>query len=223
MKKNIILATVLVALCIFVVGCGKKEEKKEEKIVEWVSDITQNSMTMSDKELKIFKAATKDSGKNYEPIAILGTQVVAGTNYMFLVTEDSTSYKVLVIYNTLKNKSSIIATADFDYSKYLGKNTQFEASEETGGWTVTAPAKPVQLDEKVQAAFDSAMEEYVGATYYPIAQVAHTKDDKPQYAILCYGKLATATADTGIYLVTLDSANNEFKSITYIDIADFNK
>ena len=222
MKKNILLGLVLITLCIFATGCGKKEENKKD----WKVDIASKEITMDEKLLKVFNDATKDSSKKYEAIALLGTQVVAGTNYMFLAVEDNTSYKILVIYKNLEGKSSLVSTSDFDFTKYVNENFQLEATEEVGGWNVEVPEKAMTIPEKVQEAFDKASEKLVGATYLPIAVLGHLDEDGTKYAVLCFGTLATANADTGVFVVTLyDQSENtkEINSIAYVKLADFNK
>ena len=80
--------------------------------------------------------------------------------------------------------------------------------------------------EKVQAVFEKATEKFVGATYLPIAVLGHLDEDGTKYAVLCFGTLATANADTGVFVVTLyDQSENtkEIKSAAYVNLADFNK
>lgn len=59
-------------------------------------------------------------GVNYTPVAFLGSQVVAGTNYAVLcqatvvVPDAVPSYVIIYIYRDLEGNASILNIADFD-------------------------------------------------------------------------------------------------------------
>jgi hypothetical protein len=223
MKKIFIGIICLLCIC----GCGKKNITKKD----WHTDLTNTEAYMSTEVMDIFNRATTDSTKSYKAIALLGTQVVAGTNYMFLTIEDNSSYKIIIIYNDLENNSTITSVKDFDYTKYVFENIDYNSEELAGGWSVyqepvlTDVHYPI-FDEKVINAFDKAIQKLVGVTYIPITSLGHLDEDGTKYALLCYGSLATPNYDSGIFLVTLYDQNENTKEIVssaYIDLADFNK
>ena len=68
-------------ICLVVVGCGKKEEKAGG----WQIDLDGVSLAFPNDASDAFnEAIEKQTEWQFEPLALLGTQVVAGTNYMFL-------------------------------------------------------------------------------------------------------------------------------------------
>ena len=76
------------------------------------------SYDITDDEKKAFEEAIKDTdGVNYEPMMIIGTQVVSGTNYAFLckaeaVSPEAESYwSVVYVYKNLDGKSELLNIA----------------------------------------------------------------------------------------------------------------
>ena len=220
MKKIWILLLIGV-MCLSLTGC-KKENKKEK----WDVDMTKEEYSLEPDLVAIWNRAMKDHPeKKLKPIALLGKQVVAGMNYMFLC-KDEESYKVVVIYNNLEDQSSLTSVKDFDVTEYVNENKEQEADVMTGGWTTEVPDNLPALNESIQDIWDHAMEKIVGVAYYPIVRVAHLDKSGMNYAILCYGKLSTANEFTGIYLVTIqedEKATAKLVSTSYVDLAKYNK
>ena len=221
MKK---VSLLIIILCLFITGCGKKEVV----VKNWQTTITTKESLMSEEIKSIFNRAT--SGKPYKALALLATQVVAGSNYMYLALEDNASYKIIAIHNNLSNEASIMTVSDFDYTKYTFENFEYQNQTLSGGWNVyTSPmlssTKNNVLDGDVLRVFESATKNLVGAVYLPIANLGYLDEDGTKYAILCYGELATANNDEGIFLVTLYNTGNtnEIISSAYVNLGDFNK
>ena len=225
MKNKKLFSLLIVVLCVFLVGCGTKDEEKEEKkdeSDEWVVSMTSNSQMLEDNIVNAFNNANKDN--KYKMVALLAKQVVAGTNYMFLCSEGN-EYKVVVVYNDLQNNSSITKVSDLDINKLEQSNNDFNAEVLEGGWTVEIPGKPMELSEDVQRLFDSATEKLVGASYYPIVEIAHQKISTNNHLILCYGRLSDQNGSTGIVVMTLignDTNGKVLKSISYVDLKEYN-
>ena len=80
MKKLLtVLMTIIVCLSL---GCEKQAKKKEIKQKEfggWETDITSKISEIDYKVRNIFDEATKNKPLKYTPVALLGTQVVSGT------------------------------------------------------------------------------------------------------------------------------------------------
>lgn len=220
MKKIGILLLIGV-ICLSLTGC-KKENKKEK----WEVDMTKEEYSLEPDLVAIWNRAMKDHPeKKLKPIALLGKQVVAGMNYMFLC-RDEDSYKVVIIYNNLEDQSSLTSVKDFDVAEYVNESKEQESDVMTGGWTTKVPDSLPVLDESIKDIWDSATEKIVGVTYYPIIRVAHLDKSGTNYAILCYGKLSTVNELTGIYLVTIhedEKKTAELVSTSYVDLAEYNK
>lgn len=239
MKKKLLIFTFVLAVALFVTGCGKEKEKENSEkgakmVGGWETVLTNKQVGLDEETLKLFNSAKEGYvGLNLEPVAILGKQVVAGTNYMFLakgtpvVQNPETSYKVVIVYKDLQGKAEITKVSDFDFTKYTNENIDNNNQQLSGGWNTEAPGKLNMLDdEDVQYAFDKATETLTGMTYNPIAIVGKQIVSGTNYAVLCYGRASTNGTVEGIYLLTLykDLNNNqEITSNAYIDLAEFNK
>ena len=82
-------------------------EEEKDVIDEWVANDLKDSFAvgLSDDAAKVFEEATKDSEVNYEPIALVATQVVSGTNYKILCYVGASDKKE-------KSGAAIIANED---------------------------------------------------------------------------------------------------------------
>lgn len=231
MKKKLLFSFLLLIALVIVVGCNKKEEEKEKSLLGgWELLLTDKQVTIPEEVTKVFDAATKDYvGMDFEPVALLGTQIVAGTNYMFLckgkpvVPNPETSYKIVVVYENLEGKSSIIHANDFDFVKYVNKNSINKYEELSGGWAVSMPEQGVKLEDKVQTAFDNASKKIQDAKYLPIGVLGKQLVSGTNYALLAYGSINNVN---GIYLLTLYEDLNgtqEIVASSYVDLAEYNK
>jgi hypothetical protein len=217
MKK--ILLSVFVVIFTFVLsGCNKTND-------EWelTKDTARGSMELMIEEdvINVFNDANKKYTKgDLDLVALLGEQVVAGTNYMFLCRSDD-SYKVVIVYNDLSGNSEITSVKDFDLNKYAYKDNSVTEEMLSGGWHTSIPGKTVMLSEKVQSYFDTAFEQIIGVSYYPIMTLATKGND---YLILAYGRMSDLNATEGVYVVTLkvDEQDKPTVNIAGIDLKDFN-
>lgn len=216
MKKKYLLGILISLVCITLVGCTKKDTK-------WTTIYEEREVYIDEDIKNIFTEATKDYKTNLNLIALLGEQVVAGTNYMFLseTEKDNTIvYKVIVVYKDLQGNISLTYDNDLDITKYANKDISFNADNFVGGWEVSVPGKPIMLADKIQTSFDKATEDFVGTTYYPIKVLAQQNDN---YAIICYGRLSDQNGTTGIFVITLDTKKDELVTIAAVDLKDYNK
>ena len=232
MKKILLV----LLLCLCVVGCGKKAEKKEEKKEENLSGgweiATEFETYLPIKDAEIFYKATKDESEQVLPIALLGKQVVSGTNYMFLVQKDN-EYYVYVIYENLENKLSITKKTKFELTKYTNENKELDSKASVGGWKVVVPEEDIpsmKLDEKTQKIFDEASEKLTGTTYYPLTVLATQVVSGTNYAVIAYGTPSTKElvndSTTGVYILTLYQdlkGTSEIVASSYIDLTEYNK
>lgn len=239
MNKKSLLCVLVIAICallfVVILMLVKRPENKEnvnKKTGGWTFNTNIKTVSISKDALDAFNKATEEyDGMTFEPVALLGTQVVAGTNYMFLckgttVTATSkTDLKVVIVYKDLNNKSEITSVKDFDYTKYTNKNIENNSQKLSGGWQVTSPNDTNKLDEKIQNIFDNATSTLAGISYKPIAVLGTQVVAGKNYAILCYGHASYPDTQESIYLVTIYDDINGGQEITYqayIDISEFN-
>ena len=222
MKKRIILSLILVISLFMVAGCGKKDKNNNQESSVWKADLNSTESIISDTAKKVFNDAKGD--KNLTLVALLGKQVVAGTNYMFLC-KDGDSYKSVVVYNDLEGKSEITHINDFDLIGYVNTDISYNDKDVVGGWNVDIPSKGVMLEEKIQTAFDNAVKNTKTATYLPIAILGVQNESNTNYGILTYGKFDDEDKN-GIYLITLhvDQDNtSKVLSTAFVDLALYNE
>ena len=227
--RKIIIFCLIVCLCL--VGCGKKvSPNKGEVVGGWTANTDIKAVNISEDASKAFTKATAEyTGMTLEPVALLGTQVVSGTNYMFLckgttVTENPiTSLKIVVVYNDLNNKSSITSVKDFDYTKYVNKDIPMNTEQLSGGWTVYQDTKSAALSSEVKEAFTKATS-VVGVQYTPIAYLGNQVVSGTNYAVLSLAKTVTAESIYSINVLTIYADLNgdvKLTSVAYVDLADF--
>lgn len=91
----------------------------------WSYDSVQPVELADENAKKAFETAFEGiTGVGYEPLALLGTQVVAGTNYAFLckattVTKDPVSVvKVVTVYQDLSGHAAITSIKDVDIADF---------------------------------------------------------------------------------------------------------
>ena len=241
MKKKILSVLVILLALFTLVGCNKdtktketEQEGKGEVAGGWQIDTSAKTLQMSNEAKTAFEKAIEEyDGVDLKPIALLGTQVVAGTNYMYLCTSTpvtqnpKTSYAIVIVYKDLKGKSEITAVEDFDYTKYTNVKAEDKEDEEvTGGWTVYDKTSEQELSEKVQKIFDDSMKELTGATYKPIALLGTQVVAGTNYSVIALETTTTKTPKNYISVLTIyEDLNEESKvsSIVKLDLADFNK
>ena len=91
------------------------------------------------------EAFDRANNGSYEKVALLATQLVSGTNYMFLV-KNNEEWKIVVVYNTFDNKSEIKSVKPFNI---------------VGSWKVEESIRPGKLnDEKLQNNFEKETKNY---------------------------------------------------------------
>ena len=235
MKKYFIGLLVFV-LCITLVGCGKKENKDETEdnlVGGWKIKLTDKQVGMSEEVLDLFKEAAQDySDLKLDPVVLLGEQVVAGRNYMYLAKgykDDSANakYKVVIIYKDLQNKVSITSVKDFVITDYAGVESPKKYAEAVGAWNVNGTGKALVLEEeKVQTAFEKATAKIDTMVFNPICVLAEQVVSGTNYAVLTYAKGTNEDVDTSIYVATLYEdlqGNAEITYLAYLNLADFNK
>ncbi len=220
MKRKILLSLFII-VCLLTVGCGKKENKNVLKLKDgWEIDLSAKEVEMPSEAKDIFNRA---NDKNYEVIALLGTQVVAGTNYMFLVKDD-TSYKIIVVYNNLEDKATIIHTNNFDFTKYVNERIDYNSSDNVGGWEVYEQPVNYLQNEKVQQIFDDATAT-MDIVCSPIALLGQQEKSGTNYAILTYcGDDSSVAHQIDLFTVYEDlHGTRQIVSSAYVNLSEYNK
>ena len=176
----------------------------EEKLVGGWTKVESPKLT---DEVKGYFAEAFPDGTNtfYEPIALLGTQVVSGTNYKILYRKISIgsadavdTYGIGTIYVDLQNNVEVLDAEETGIPTHLDE----------GGWT-TYDVTDLTDDEKT--AFQDAFNGMTGVSYDPIAVIAESDNGyyvlfeaqvvypgtEPYYAVVEINKTETGNLEIG--------------------------
>ena len=195
---------------------SKQEETTEEPSESFIEETTAAAQenvigggwnipedtAMNDDLLQIFDDATAPlKSYFYYPVMLLGTQVVAGTNYAFLckdiIKSDSTSseYIITYVYVDINGEASFLGDEKIDLPGATGADV-------TGGWAYTMdPTVTPEIEEVMSKATDTL----TGATYEPVAYIGSQVVAGYNHSILCKASPSVAELDgeTTYVLVTV--------------------
>ena len=220
MKKTTAVVLVLAMIAAFA-ACGKKpnEDDTVDPVVPvgpmaggWTVNTEFPEGSFPEEAKAAFDAAVEgNDGAKLEPVAYLGSQVVAGLNYAFLckstpVVPDAEAVLVVVtIYHDLEGKSTITYTSEaIDLSKYANVEGSVEFPEEgfVGGYNFSE-ACGAGLDENCQAAFDKALEGIDGVGYEPLVRLGSQVVAGSNYAVLAKAELVTQNPKYALAVLTI--------------------
>lgn len=156
---------------------------------------------ITEEELKIFNKAIEGlTGVGYEPVAYLGSQVVAGTNHCFLC-------KSTVIYPGATNRYTLV----YIYEKFDGTEEILKFEDVTLPGTADADGTPIvggwrytenpEADDNVTEVVGKATVKLLGAEYEPVANIGSQVVAGINHAVLCRITAVTPDADAGYSLV----------------------
>ena len=206
-----IIALLLTVLFVFsLAACSNKDEKKDEKATEAATEAkvdateaepisggwTDAKSPVITPEIKAMfdKLNETMTGAQYVPVALLQTQVVAGTNYRVLCKEaivlpDAvTTYSIVTVYEDLEGKAEI---TDVQNSDVEAPSVPDPENPMTGAYT--EPESP-EVTADAKAALEKALEALDGASYEPVALLGTQVVSGTNYLMLCKIHMITANA-----------------------------
>ena len=148
--------------------------------------------------MSAFEKATEDlDGYRYDVAAVLGSQIVAGTNYLYLcraemvVPDAKPEYVILKVYEGLEGNAEI-----------TGSLRLLEGEE---GWEYNDANPYMDENEEVNDAFDKALEGLTGVEYKPIAYIGY-KDNS--YAVLTKITITSVEPLTSLSMVYITKTDS---------------
>ena len=144
---------------------------------------------------------------HYEPIALLGTQVVSGTNYLYLCKstwtdyQENVSFVLLQIYQDLSGKSEVMGSAILFPTE--------ESREEGEDYIDNTGSYLPENIPAIQNAFKEAVPNDENASYIPLAYIGkHTQEGKPEEDVIFTAKKSKGkNAKTSYVLLYIGSGN----------------
>ena len=219
--KRLACITIAAALAtsVALVGCGQAtppktetkpaENKTTEQVVGGWTAYDGTTPSVTDEERQVFdQAVVSEEGARYEPVRVLATQVVSGTNYAYLArgttntAEPAASWYVVVVYQDLSGNVSLASAKPIDLADTKTTN-ETTSTNMVGGWEVRDPANSVLEPKEAADAFDKAAESYADIALRPVATLGSQVVAGANYLMLCSGTPAGGNARTQLYLATV--------------------
>jgi hypothetical protein len=203
-----------------VVSTDKQSGNENEDVIDggWAYNQGELSLDKNAEAKAAFDKAIEGLvGCVYEPIALIGSQVVAGTNYCILckatpvVPDAESSYVLLYIYADLDGNAEITDEKDFAES-----NDSDEPI--VGGLHMNQGDAAVDKNADVKAAFDKALDGLVGCKYETVAYVGSQVVAGTNYVILCRTTPVYPNAKSVFSMVTIYEDLNGNAELT--DVTD---
>ena len=170
-----------------------EKEKAENNSDSLVGAYNTNLVSFSIKDnpdaMNAFEAAFPNGYNytHYEPIALLGTQVVSGTNYLYLCKstwtdyQENVSFVLLQIYQDLSGKSEVMGSAILFPTE--------ESREEGEDYIDNTGSYLPENIPAIQNAFKEAVPDDENAYYIPLAYIGkHTQVGKPEEDVIFTAK-----------------------------------
>ena len=124
---------------------------------------------------------------HYEPIALLGTQVVSGTNYLYLCKstwtdyQENVSFVLLQIYQDLSGKSEVMGSAILFPTE--------ESREEGEDYIDNTGSFLPENIPAIQNAFEEAVPDDENVSYIPLAYIGkHSQEGKSEEDVIFAAK-----------------------------------
>jgi len=170
-----------------------KEQTKNNTDAPLVGAYNTNLVSFSLKDnpdaMNAFEAAFPNGYNytHYDPIALLGTQVVSGTNYLYLCKstwtdyQENVSFVLLQIYQDLSGKSQVMGSAILFPTE--------ESREEGEDYIDNTGSYLPENIPAIQNAFNKAVPDDENVSYIPLAYIGkHTQKGKPEEDVIFAAK-----------------------------------
>ena len=171
----------------------EKEQAKNNTDAPLVGAYNTNLISFSIKDnpdaMNAFEAAFPNGYNytHYEPIALLGTQVVSGTNYLYLCKstwtdyQENVSFVLLQIYQDLSGKSEVMGSAILFPTE--------ESREEGEDYIDNTGSYLPENIPAIQNAFKESVPNNENVSYIPLAYIGkHTQEGKPEEDVIFTAK-----------------------------------
>lgn len=171
-------------------GEKRKSENNSDSLVgAYNTNLVSFSLKDNPDAMNAFEAAFPNGYNytHYEPIALLGTQVVSGTNYLYLCKstwtdyQENVSFVLLQIYQDLSGKSEVMGSAILFPTE--------ESREEGEDYIDNTSSYLPENIPAIQNAFKEAVPNDENASYIPLAYIGkHSQEGKSEEDVIFAAK-----------------------------------
>ena len=168
---------------------GKAENNSDSLVGAYNTNLVSFSIKDNPDAMNAFEAAFPNGYNytHYEPIALLGTQVVSGTNYLYLCKstwtdyQENVSFVLLQIYQDLSGKSQVVGSAILFPTE--------ESREEGEDYIDNTGSYLPENIPAIQNAFNEVVKDNENVSYIPLAYIGkHTQEGKPEEDVIFTAK-----------------------------------
>lgn len=183
--KKILIVLMAALLVLTAVACKANEQPKaaEEQPAQEPASVGMvggwtpaEDFSVTEERRAVFRKGMETLlGVDYAPLAYLGSQVVAGTNHVFLVKGTMVvparpvSYALVYLYEDLQGNVKLLNIADLPIVPQADGTLALPEEGLMGGWAYVED--PAFTDED-EAKLEAALQNQVGASYVIVACVA---------------------------------------------------
>lgn len=172
----------------------------------WSVKTSASALTI-DKQAKraLTKAMKEYTGYELKPLALLGTQMVAGMNYCFLCYGNTVTQKPVhslckaYVYEDLNGKAEITGIKEIPLK-----------GAPSSGWKLSRSKKALKVKKRAISALRQATAGMSGATYKPLLVFGRAKSEQDGYCLLCRCKKSDRHGSTGLSIVILRKTKGKY-------------
>lgn len=164
-----------------------------------VNESSNVSLSKNPEAKAAFRKATAELvGVNYQAIALLGTQIVAGTNYAVLCRSTAVypdaqpEIQIMYIYEDLEGNAEITG-----FQTIIGEQL-------AGGFTANGGKLAIKSNKSIYKTYKKAMKGLTGVSYAPAAYLGSQVVAGTNYMVLCRSQVVYPNAPYEWSLVTVN-------------------
>ena len=170
---------------------------------------------LGDDEAAVF-ASIAEMYPELDPVALLGRQMVAGINYMFLAFDrEAKEYKTIVAYENFNGSVTVTDTAKFSVDELSGEPNL--NGDIPGGWNVNNEYSIIVLPEMLNKPFGSLSEDDESIIYDAIAYLGYNE----MAEVLAHvSEHEEGEVRNGLAVVSMNADGN-IENIRYLNLTDY--
>ena len=202
---------------------GSNQAQSSEEISKggWTMEIQGG---LDEQSREIFDAAFEmQVGVVYTPICLLATQIVAGTNYMFLAQTDAGNLVIIKVNQDLEGTVTAMDFRDVTIEDFMDHPGE-DLTELAGGWYAAEETETFTIDSAAGEAMDSAREHFTGSDVEVLAYLGSQIVSGTNYAYICKVTPTSLEPVSQVELVTVYQdldGNCSFVDFYIINPADY--